>query len=184
LGDQGVEGGRARVWTFVTRMGAVYSETSFISLLVANSIWDLATAANQQSTRDWWRLRRGEFVCVASSEVVREASRGDPQEVRKRLEILGALTVLRLTPEGASLTRALLATEALPARAQTDAAHLAIAAAAKADYLLTWNCGHLANVQILRRLEVEAKRVGWKLPMVYTPPELMGDSAYETESDS
>ena len=63
-------------------MEIVYLETSFISLLVANPSRDLVTAANQQSTRDWWRLRRGEFVCVASSEVVREASQGDPQEVR------------------------------------------------------------------------------------------------------
>ncbi|MCX6926941.1 MAG: DNA-binding protein [Verrucomicrobia bacterium] len=121
---------------------------------------------------------------MASSEVVREASQGDPREVRKRLEILGELTVLRLTAEAERLTRALLATGALPARAQTDAAHLAIAAAARADYLLTWNCRHLANAQILWRLEGEATRAGWKLPKVCTPPELMGDSAYETESDT
>ncbi len=165
-------------------MEIVYLETSFISLLVANPSRDLVTAANQQSTRDWWRLRRGEFVCVASSEVVREASQGDPQEVRKRLEILGELTVLGLTPEAERLTRALLATRALPGRAQADAAHLAIAATAKADYLLTWNCRHLANAQILRRLEAEAKRARWKLPKVCIPPELMGDFTYETESDS
>jgi hypothetical protein len=165
-------------------MEIVYLETGFISLLVANPSRDLVTAANQQSTRDWWRLRRADFVCVASSEVVREASAGDPQEVRKRLETLRELTLLRLTPEAESITRALLATGALPARAQTDAVHLGIAAAARADYLLTWNCRHLANAQILRRLEAEAKRTGWKLPKVCTPPELMGDSSYETESDS
>ena len=78
----------------------------------------------------------------------------------------------------------LLATRVLPARAQTDAAHLAIAATAKVDYLLTWNCKHLANAQILRRLEVEALRLGWKLPKVCTPTELMGDCSYESESDS
>jgi hypothetical protein len=42
--------------------------------------------------------------------MVREASQGDPQDVRKRLEILGELTVLRLTAESERLTRALLAT--------------------------------------------------------------------------
>jgi len=168
----------------VTPMEIVYLETSFISLLVANPSRDLVTAANQQSTRDWWRLRRGEFLCVISSEVVREASQGDPREARKRLEAMTELSVLQLTAEAESLTRALLATGALPPRAQTDAAHLAIAAAGRADYLLTWNCRHLANAQILRRLEAEAKRAGWKLPKVCTPPELMGDFAYETESDS
>ena len=165
-------------------MEIVYLETSFISLLVANPSRDLVTAANQQSTRDWWRLRRGEFLCVVSSEVVREASQGDSQEARKRLEAMSELSVLQLTAEAERLTRALLATGTLPPRAQTDAAHLAIAAAGKADYLLTWNCRHLANAQILRRLEAEAKRAGWKLPKVCTPPELMGESTYEAEPNS
>ena len=165
-------------------MEIVYLETSFISLLVANSSRDLVTAANQQITRDWWRFRREAFVCVASDEVIREAGQGDPEQARKRLDLLRQLTVLAVTPEAAGLTRALLETRVLPPRAQTDAAHLAIAAVAKADYLLTWNCRHLANAQILGRLEVEAVRLGWKLPRVCTPLELMGDSSYETGSDS
>jgi len=45
----------------------------------------------------------------------------------------------------------------------------------RGDYLLTWNCRHLANAQILRRLEREAVRFGWELPTVCTPLELMGD---------
>jgi hypothetical protein len=165
-------------------MESVYIETSFVSLLVGRPSRDLVTAANQQVTRDWWRLRRADFLCLASAEVVREASRGDPEEVRKRLEILRELPVLPLSAEVDRLMLGLLATGVLPARAQTDAAHLAIAATAKADYLLTWNCKHLANAQILRRLEVEALRLGCKLPKVCTPIELMGDCSYENESDS
>ena len=65
-----------------------------------------------------------------------------------------------------------------------DAAHIAVATVHGVEYLLTWNCRHLANAQILRRLEREADRFGWALPTVCTPLELMGDSMYETESDS
>ena len=165
-------------------MEVVYLETSFVSLLVGDSSRDLITAANQQASRDWWRLRRQEFLCVASSEVAREASQGDPEQVRRRLEVLRDLAMLTVTAEAERLTLALLATRALPARAQTDAAHLAIAALAKAEYLLTWNCRHLANAQILSRLEVEAVRLGWKLPRVCTPLELMGDFSYETGFNS
>ncbi|MBA4148151.1 MAG: hypothetical protein H0X66_08545 [Verrucomicrobia bacterium] len=68
----------------------------------------------------------------------------------------------------------------LPPKAQADGAHLAIAAAAEANYLLTWNCRHLANAQILTRLEAEAQRLDWKLPKVCTPLELMGDLPYQT----
>jgi hypothetical protein len=52
------------------------------------------------------------------------------------------------------------------------------------DYLLTWNCRHLANAQILRRLGREARRAGRLLPQVCTPLELMGDYPYEDASAS
>jgi hypothetical protein len=161
-------------------MEVVYLETSVISLLVGNPSRDLIIAGNQQTTRDWWRLRRAHFVCVASSEVVREAADGDPQEALKRQGILAQLTILPFTDEADRMMKALLATRALPPKAQADAARLAVAAAAAVDYLLTWNCRHLANAQILTRLEQEARRLGWKLPRVCTPAELMGDSLDET----
>jgi len=165
-------------------MEIVYLETSFVSLLVGNPSRDLITAANQQVTRDWWRLRRQEFLCIASDEVAQEASKGDPEQARRRLAVLHALTFVQPSKEAENLSQAFRATGALPPTAQTDAAHLAIATAARADYLLTWNSRHLANAQILRRLEREALRHGWKLPQVCTPAELMGDSPYENESDS
>jgi hypothetical protein len=89
---------------------------------------------------------------------------------------LGPLPRLGITGEARELARAFLATGALPAKAVRDAAHLAVAAVAKVDYLLTWNCRHLANAEILRRLEREARTRQWELPHVCTPPELMGDS--------
>lgn len=65
-----------------------------------------------------------------------------------------------------------------------SAEHPGLVAAPARGILLAWNCRHLANAQILRRLEAEAKRAGWKLPKVCTPPELMGDSTCETDSDT
>ena len=47
-----------------------------------------------------------------------------------------------------------------------------------------WNCRHLVNAQILRRLEREARRAGRLLPQVCTPLELMGDYPYENGSAS
>ena len=164
-------------------METVYLETSFVSLLVGNPSRDLIVAANQQVTRDWWRLRRAEFICIASGEVALEAGRGDAEQARRRLEIVRELTFVAATPAAEALAEAFLATGALPRHARTDAAHLALATAAGADYLLTWNCRHLANAQILRRLEREAVRRRWRLPQVCTPAELMGDLSYEDQSD-
>ena len=82
------------------------------------------------------------------------------------------------------LARLFLSTSCLPPKAARDAVHLAVATAIAADYLLTWNCRHLANAQILKRLEREAQRAGRPLPHVCTPLELMGDLPYENESAS
>ena len=161
-------------------METVYIETSVISYLVADPSRDLVTAANQQVTRDWWQRRRANFACLASQEVVIEASRGDPEQVRRRLAVLTTLPRAAVSADAQELARTFLATGCLPPKAARDAVHLAVATAA--DYLLTWNCRHLANAQILKQLEREAQRVGRPLPHVCTPLELMGDLPYENES--
>jgi predicted nucleic acid-binding protein len=164
-------------------MEIVYLETSFISLLVANPSRDLAAAGQQIVTRDWWQRRRTAFHCVTSDETLAEATRGDAEQARLRVAALAGLPVLPITVEVEHLAAEFLRTGCLPARARADAIHLAVAVRAEVDFLLTWNCRHLANAQILRRLEREADRFGWKLPSVCTPLELMGDSMYEHESD-
>lgn len=156
-------------------MDIVYIETTFISLLVADPSRDLITAANQQATRDWWDQRRQSFECITSDEVLREANRGDQEQVRRRLEVIYSMSIVRMTSESESLATLFMNTGALPQRARSDAAHLAIATTAMSDFLITWNCRHLANAQILRTLRREAARVGWELPVVCTPPELMAD---------
>ena len=162
----------------------VYIETSFVSLLVADPSRDLAMAGNQQVSRDWWHWRRPMFSCVTSDETLMEASRGNARQAKLRLEALAGLPTLPTTPEAADLARLFLATGSLPPAATVDAVHLAVATLATADYLLTWNCRHLANAQILRRLEKEAGRHGWNLPKVCTPHELMGEWTYETQDES
>jgi hypothetical protein len=156
-------------------MDTVYIETTIVSYLVAEPSRDLLVAAHQQANREWWQDRRQEFVCLCSPEVIREASLGDAEQVARRLAVLATLPQVLLTEQGESMARVFLATGALPPVAQSDALHLAIATTAEADFLMTWNFRHLANAPILRRLEQEAVRRGWRLPTVCTPLELMGE---------
>lgn len=72
------------------------------------------------------------------------------------------------------MAAAFMATGALPATMRPDALHLAAATISGSDYLLTWNCRHLANAHVLRRVQREAQRQGWHLPGVCTPLELLG----------
>src|SRR4051794_26268000 len=123
-------------------MESVYLETTFISYLVARPSRDLLVAGHQQATLEWWTDRRAAFECFVSQVVIDEASVGDETEIQKRLAIIAAMPVLEITADAASLTKAILATGAIPARAARDAAHIAVAAVHDTDYLLTWNCKH------------------------------------------
>jgi hypothetical protein len=165
-------------------METVYIETSIVSYLVAEPSRDLITAAHQQATHDWWNKRRGSFQCMTSAETLAEVARGDAEQAALRMAVLAEMPALAITVDVEDLAVEFLRTGALPATARSDAVHLAVSSVARVDYLLTWNCRHLANAQILRRLRREAVRFGWNLPTVCTPLELMGDTQYERGPDT
>ena len=116
-------------------------------------------------------------ACQPSVLFAVEISRGDPVQVARRLAIAGALSKLTASAEAEKLTLELLRSGALPANAASDAAHVAIATAAGMDYLMTWNCRHIANGQILKKVAVVCEGAGYRLPAVCTPEELMGGNA-------
>lgn len=155
-------------------MESVYLETTFISYLVARPSRDVIVAGHQQSTQDWWANRRSQFECSVSQVVIDETSADDPAEVQKRLAILAGLPALVITADAESLTEAIMAAGMLPPHAFPDAAHVAVSAVHAIDYLLTWNCKHLANAQIARRIAVVCEKLGHPMPIICTPEELMG----------
>lgn len=156
-------------------MESVYLETTFISYLVARPSCDVIVAGHQQTTLDWWENRRSQFECSVSQVVIDEASVGDPTEVQKRLAVIAVLPNLAITDEANALTQAIMAAGILPPHVIRDAAHVAVAAVHAVDYLLTWNCKHLANAQISRRIAVVCEKLGRKMPILCTPEELMGE---------
>ena len=156
-------------------MESVYLETTFISYLVARPSRDVIVVGHQQTTQDWWENRRSQFECSVSQVVIDEASVGDPTEVQKRLAVIAVLPNLAITDEAKALTQAIMAAGILPPHVIRDAAHVAVAAVHAVDYLLTWNCKHLANAQIARRIAVVCEKLGRKMPILCTPEELMGD---------
>jgi hypothetical protein len=155
-------------------MESVYLETTFLSYLVARPSRDLLVAAHQQATQEWWANRRSAFANCISQVVIDEISAGDPAEVQKRLAMIGGLPVLEITEAAELLTQAIMAADILPPHAVRDAAHVAVAAVHAIDYLLTWNCKHLANAQIARRITLVCEKLGRRMPIICTPEELMG----------
>lgn len=129
----------------------VYIETTIPSYLTAWPSRDLVRAAHQQITREWWNHRQG-FDLYSSRLVVQECQAGDVQAAADRLAALAGVALLEQGTEVAELASALLRDVPLPEKAAADALHIATAAVHGMQYLLTWNCTHLANVVCVRAL--------------------------------
>ena len=152
----------------------VYLETSMISYLAARPSRDLITAANQQISHEWWDRRHLDFELVASRYVWIEAAAGDPQAAVGRLALLANVVELPPSRQVELLATVLCEQGALPAKARLDALHVAAAAVAGVDYLLTWNCTHIANAETLPRIEAVCRAQGFEPPRISTPLELLG----------
>ncbi|PIQ45599.1 MAG: DNA-binding protein [Deltaproteobacteria bacterium CG12_big_fil_rev_8_21_14_0_65_43_10] len=155
-------------------MESVYIETTVISYLVSRPSRDILVAAHQQTTDEWWASRRQEFECFISQVVIDEIQAGDNEAAEKRMKEIGDLPVLEASVEAEHLAEAIIEAEAIPQKAVRDAAHIAVAAVNDIDYLLTWNCRHLANAQIIRSVSVICNAKGFSMPVICTPEELMG----------
>ena len=152
----------------------VYIETSVIGYLTARSTQNLIIAGNMETTRDWWQNRRNDFFLYISQVVLDEVARGDTEIATKRLEILRDFPLLEVTESVDELASEFMTKSNLPPKASDDAVHIAVATIHRLDYLLTWNCKHIANAQIQRKLTEICFDLGYKLPMICTPYELMG----------
>ncbi|AFY45308.1 type II toxin-antitoxin system VapC family toxin [Nostoc sp. PCC 7107] len=153
---------------------AVYIETSILGYLTARSTKNLILAANMEITKDWWESRRSAFILYASEAVIEEVAQGDSVIAAQRLEILRGFPLLALNQDVQDLAAQLLSRSNLPPKARVDAIHIAAATVHGMDYLLTWNCKHIANAQIQGKLAEISLDFGYVLPVLYTPNELMG----------
>jgi predicted nucleic acid-binding protein len=150
-----------------------YLESSVISYLGARESRDPIVAAHQQLTRDWWERRRREFDLYVSVEVLNVIRRGDPEAARVRLNHVELLPVLETDPQARELAARILAASALPAKATADAMHIAVATVNGMEFLLTWNCTHIANGFVMRAVARLSREMGYEPPTVVTPEELM-----------
>ena len=150
----------------------VYLETTVVSYLTARSSRDVVTAGMIAQTKRWWTEESDGFELLVSQIVVREASAGDSEAVRRRREVLAKLNTLEPDEEARLLAGVLLRNMALPANAADDAAHIAIAAVNEVDYLLTWNCRHIANASMRPKVEALCLAEGYRCPVICTPHEL------------
>jgi hypothetical protein len=156
----------------------VYIESSVISYLTAKPSRDLIISANQQITYDWWKNYKSIFACFISDVVMDEIKLGDEIAANRRIEAVSEFQYLIIVNEIKFLSEKYLKLFQIPDKSKLDALHLAIAVYHRIDYLLSWNCKHIANAFVNKKLREFNLLNDLHVPILCTPNELM-ESSYE-----
>ena len=152
---------------------SVYIETSIPSYLTARPSRDVRAAAWQQITTEWWDTARQDYEIFTSELTILEASPGNQEAAEKRLSVLREIPELKIDEEAQELAELLIFKGGIPASAEADALHVAVAALHRIDYLLTWNCRHIDNAAKKPMIRSICTGAGYPYPEICTPMELL-----------
>lgn len=155
-------------------MDTVYIETSIVSHAVSRPSADPLVRALQVQARRWWDEQRSAFDVVTSQFVLDEAARGDPQAAADRLKLLKEIPLIPTIGRVPAIAEMLISQSLIPRNARLDALHVAVAASAGVQYLLTQNCRHIANAYTLPRIYAVLSEAGCNRPLICTPAEFLG----------
>ncbi len=150
----------------------VYVETSVISYLTSRPSRDIVVAGHQRVTQDWWDSERERFELVVSELVLEEAGAGDADAAAARLKVVSGLKILAVSESAVELASELVEPGPLPKKAVEDALHISISVTNGIDYLLTWNCKHMANAAMRSAIERICRANGHEPSVICTPEEL------------
>ncbi len=157
-------------------MDTVYIETSIISHATARPSSDPATAVLQDQAKRWMTEQRPLYEVVTSQLVIDEASLGDSDAAKRRLAMLDGIPILPANPDADSVADEIVSRSMMPPQARIDALHIATAALAGVQYLLTQNCTHIANAHELPRVYRLLDELGLSGMLICTPVEFLGGS--------
>ena len=148
----------------------VYLESTIFGYLTGRPSAIPKTAYWQALTRQWWEICRPKVDCFISRWVISESEDGDADAVECRMSVLKDFPAIRPNAEKvAVLAQQLIQTHALPEKEVVDAFHIATATVDGMDYLLTWNCKHLANYVALPKTYAVLTEAGYNCPVIITP---------------
>lgn len=151
----------------------LYLETTIPSYLAAKPSRDIIIAGHQQVTNEWWNEEKELFKIYISQTVLLEAKAGDPHAAELRTNYLEGIEILPITEEIEIIAKEYLTVLQIPTKSALDAVHLAYAVFYNLDYLLTWNCKHLAHGEVRKKIKKHNDSIGLETPEIVTPNELM-----------
>ena len=153
----------------------VYVETTIPSFYYEDRP-EPAIVARRDWTRQWWNRAAEMYELVTSLAVLNELAGGNPERSAERLLLVNELPLLGIEPAIAEIVEAYLQHKVMPADPTGDALHLALASFYKCDFLVTWNCRHLANANKFGHIRRINTILGLFVPALVTPLELLGET--------
>lgn len=154
---------KARVYVEST-IPSFYHEVRTAPDIVARRHW----------TRLWWRDAPQRYELVTSAAVLDEVAVGSPDRSVDRLELVRGLPLLPIEAGIAQIVHTYVRLKVMPADPAGDALHLALASHHKCDFLVIWNCQHLANANKFGHIRRVNTMLGLFVPALVTPLELLG----------
>lgn len=136
---------------------------------------DTIIQAWREITVQFWEHARHEYSLVISHEVLRELQDlGYPAAKREKcLNLVKGLPLLAMTEEVTDLAEFYIQESVMPSYDVGDSYHLAFATWYRIQYLVTWNCRHLANANKFQHIQVVNARKRLASPLLVTPAQLL-----------
>jgi len=159
----------------VSKKQTVYLESSVISYQANEISNDIKTAAEQMITRQWWENKLHKFEPYISDYVIFEVKRGRKIDSERRSTLASHFPILPDNKEILNLAGEYIKKLSLPKDGQIDAFHIAFATVYEIDFLVSWNCKHIANAMKFPLIRKINQSKGLWVPVICTPRELSGD---------
>ena len=131
--------------------------------------------ARRDWTRQWWETAAEIYELVTSPAVLDELAGGRPEHGERRLELVRGLPLLTVEPAIVEIVQTYVRYKLMPVDPSGDAMRLALASYHKCDFLVTWNCQHLANANKFGHIRRINTMLGIFVPALVTPLELLGE---------
>jgi predicted nucleic acid-binding protein len=152
-------------------MKSVYIETSIPSFFYETR-QEPEMIARRTWTREWWGRHKARYELVTSEGVVAELQEGKYPTQADAVKLVAGIPRLDIPDEIADIIDTYIINHLMPRERLGDALHLALASYHKCDFLLTWNCRHIANANKFEHIRIINTRLGLFVPALVTPIEL------------
>ncbi|NQV26161.1 MAG: hypothetical protein HQ518_17540 [Rhodopirellula sp.] len=156
-------------------MARIYVETTVISFY-HNARSGPEMVSRQNWTRRWLDAALdGSDELVTSLAVEAELNAGEFPNKADMLQLASRFRLLDLNDAVAEAVDAYIASHVMPDDPGGDALHLAAAAFHRCDFLVTWNCRHIANANKFGHIRRVNGILGLGNPALVTPLELLNE---------